>query len=413
MVRIKTIQKHVYAFVPLLMCSMALIVAPLSILPNGITLQQAFAKKTLDDFMQEQKKSPKWAAIVVDANEGKILYEKSAESKRYPASLTKMMTLYLLFEALERKKVSMSSSMYASKHAAAQPQTNVSLKKGSRITVNDAIAALIIRSANDVAVVVAEHLGGSVSGFARRMNAKAKELGMENTNFVNPHGLPDNRQVSTAMDMAKLSIALKRDFPQYYHHFKKTSFRFNGKTYNSHNRVLGRYPGVDGLKTGYIRASGFNLATSMNRGSTRLVGVIMGGATGAARDQEMINMLDRTLVAMRDQKEKAGTQYASLTVPTEPRKQLNDSAPYLSGKNWAVQVGAFPTVDQAKRAAAAARDIVPEPLAKAQLDISQVIKDNQVFNRSRMLYLSAEQARSVCDQLSLARKQCMVIRMEN
>ena len=461
-------------------------ILPADSIVDGVYVQEAEAKKrekakkkkTLPELVSEQKQTDKWAAIVVDANRGSILFEKNAELKRFPASLTKMMTLYLLFDSLDRKKTRLSTSMRASKRAAAQPQTNVSLKKGNTITVKQAIEALIIRSANDVAVVVAEHIGGSESGFIRKMNKKAKELGMSRTNFVNPHGLPNSRQISTAADMAKLSIALRRDFPHYYKYFKKTSFRFKGKTYTSHNRVLGRLPGVDGIKTGYIRASGFNLATSLTRGNTRIVAVVMGGKTGASRDQEMVNMLDRTLLALKAReaeerrlaaikaKEEKRRQQAAklaaearereqaawraaeakraaqaaqtaqidsgvpqalvdqrandqarfeqiLRAPVTPRRALTQTAPYLSGKNWAVQVGAFPTIEQAERAAAQAREIAPGFLSTATLDISQIQKGERVFNRSRMLFLSADQARNVCDRLSSARKQCIVIRMEN
>ena len=401
-------------------------------------------RKTLDDLMVEQKSSNKWAAIVVDANRGKIVYEDNAEKQRHPASLTKMMTLYLLFEAIEKRKMSGKTLMRVSRKAASQPQTNISLKKGNRITASQAIRALVVRSANDVAVVVAEHLGGSVSGFARQMNRKARELGMSKTKFYNPHGLPDKRQVTTALDMAKLSIALKRDFPGYYHHFKRTSFRFKRKTYKSHNRVVGKLPGADGIKTGYIRASGFNLATSITRGKTRLVGVILGGMTSAARDQEMIDMLDRTLPIARKQAEearlakiradqlakeeaerlarieaeraaRASERIEVADIPTSPvpiYDRLDRKAPYLAGKNWAVQVGAFPTVDQAERAAAVARRIAPTYLSKAKLHISQVSANNRIFNRSRLLYLTAQQARYVCDQLTNARKQCMVVKLE-
>lgn len=410
----------------------------------------------MDSLIEQQRASAKWAAVVVDANRGKIIYEDSAEEIRHPASLTKMMTLYLLFEAIEAGKLSGKTKMPVSTNAASQPQTNLSLKRGQSISASDAIRALVIRSANDVAVVVAEYLAGSVSGFAKKMNRKAKDLGMTKTKFYNPHGLPDKRQVTTALDMAKLSIALRRDFPGYYHHFKRTSFRYNGKTYKSHNRVLGKMPGVDGLKTGYIRMSGFNLATSLTRGQLRLVGVVMGGITGAARDQEMINMLDANievarrlaeearlakleedrkakeraeqlarLEAERQQGEYAG-EYALAeakvesiesrdlpTSPVQPRSKLDQTSPYLSGKNWGVQVGAFPTIEQAERAAASARRLVPTDLATSQLHISQVTTGGRLFNRSRLLYLSAQQARKVCDQLAAARKQCMVIRMEN
>ncbi len=236
----------------------------------------------------------RFAALVVNADDGQILYEVNAEEIRHPASLTKMMTLYLLFEAMKRGKLDMDSRLSVSSKAAAAPPTNIDLIPGDQITVKTAIESLIVRSANDVAMVVAEGLGGSQAEFADMMNAKARQLGMNDTNFENPSGLPDDQQVSTAYDLARLGIALKRDFPEYYQWFSITEFEFRGRYYEGHNRLLGRYPGTDGIKTGYIGKSGFNLVTSVKRGSWRLVGVIMGGRTAASRDQQMMDMLDNT-----------------------------------------------------------------------------------------------------------------------
>lgn len=370
--------------------------------------------------------------MVVDANDGTVLYEKNAESRRHPASLTKMMTLYLLFDALDKDKLTMNSLLNVSAKAAAQPQTNISLKSGDRIPVRSAIDALVIRSANDVAMVVAENLGGSLEGFARMMNRKASELGMSKTKFYNPAGLPDDRQVTTASDMARLGIALKRDFPQYYYVFKRDSFSYAGRTYETHNRVVGRYPGADGIKTGYIRASGYNLVTSVTRGDTRLIGVILGGYSSSARDQEMMNMLDRTIFAVASKKTTPALALAKVTpstaepsaappaastipsLPPEPEESLASATPpsFISERNWAIQVGAFPTLEQAERAARSARNIASLELAQSQLQISQVMKDGRVYNRARMIYLNADQARYACNQLVEQKKQCMVIRME-
>jgi len=240
--------------------------------------------------------NPKYAAIVVDVESGEILHAANAEETRYPASLTKMMTLYLLFEALEGRSMSLDQPLPVSSYAASKPASKLYVKAGSTIPVETAIQALIIKSANDVAVVVAEALGGSESHFARMMTAKARELGMHDTTFRNPHGLPDAGQTTTARDMATLSLRLMQDFPQYYHYFSRTRFAWKGKTITGHNRLLDNYPGADGLKTGFIRASGFNVATSAVRDGRRLVSVVMGGFTAASRDAHMADLLDRGFV---------------------------------------------------------------------------------------------------------------------
>ncbi|MDX1267461.1 MAG: D-alanyl-D-alanine carboxypeptidase family protein, partial [Oceanisphaera sp.] len=242
--------------------------------------------------LSQAQANPRYAAIVLDADSGEVLHASSADAARYPASLTKMMTLYLLFEAMDKGLMRTDTAMPVSAHAASMPQTNISLKKGERLRVRDAIPALVVRSANDVAVVVAEALGGTESEFARMMTAKARSMKMTATTFRNASGLPDNAQASTARDLAILSLRLMKDFPQHYHYFSTASFSFRGKTYYSHNRMVKNYAGVDGMKTGYIRASGFNVATSAVRGERRLIGVVMGGNTAQSRDAQMAKLLD-------------------------------------------------------------------------------------------------------------------------
>jgi len=240
-----------------------------------------------------QAGNPRYAGIVIDADSQEILYAENADRLRYPASLTKMMTLYLLFEALEEGRLGLDQPLPVSAYAAAKPASKLYVKPGSTIPVDQAIDALVIKSANDVAVVVAEALGGSDRHFARMMTDKARELGMQDTVFRNPHGLPDAGQVTTARDMAVLSRHLMRDFPQYYPRFSRTSFTWRGKTITGHNRLLKSYPGADGLKTGFIRASGFNVATSAVRGDRRLLTVVMGGFSAASRDAHTADLLDR------------------------------------------------------------------------------------------------------------------------
>lgn len=235
--------------------------------------------------------SSKYAAIVMDARTGKVLHSENADSRRYPASLTKMMTLYLVFEALQKGKITKSSPVVFSAQAATQPPTKIGVKAGSSITVEQAIYALITRSANDASMALAEKLGGSEQAFARMMTAKAQSLGMKSTVFRNPHGLPNTGQFTTARDMARLGIALREHYPQYYGYFSAKSFRFRGRNIANHNRLLGRVSGVDGIKTGYTRASGFNLVSSVTDGNRRLVAVVLGGQSGRARDARMAQLI--------------------------------------------------------------------------------------------------------------------------
>jgi D-alanyl-D-alanine carboxypeptidase len=237
--------------------------------------------------------APTSSAIVIDAASGQVLLQSNADAPAYPASLTKMMTLYLLFEALKKGEVKLEQPLPVSVTAASMPPTNLALVAGDTISVENAIQGMIIRSANDVAVVVAEGLSGSVDAFAAKMNAKAVALGMTHTRFRNPNGLPDVEQHTTARDIATLALALHRDFPQYYSYFTLARFTYHGRVYVTHNRFMLHYPGADGLKTGYINRSGFNLAASAVHNGRRLVGVIMGGRSPSLRDAAMWALLDQ------------------------------------------------------------------------------------------------------------------------
>lgn len=241
------------------------------------------------------KANPKYAGIVVDAKTGKTLYSSSADAYRYPASLTKIMTLYVVFEELEAGRLSLDSRLKVSKYASGRPPSKIGLKPGKTIRVKDAILALVTKSANDVATVVAENIGGSEKKFAERMTRTARQLGMKKTTFRNPHGLPNSGQRTSARDMATLGRAIQERFPQYYGYFKTRSYKYNGRTYGNHNRLLGRVKGVDGIKTGYIRASGFNLVTSVKRDGRHIVAVVMGGRSGKSRNAQMTKLINRYL----------------------------------------------------------------------------------------------------------------------
>jgi len=235
------------------------------------------------------------SAIVIDANTGKTLYASDANGRRYPASLTKMMTLYLTFEALAKGKIGKSSQVPFSANAAAEPPTKLGVKRGGSISVETAILSMVTKSANDSSTALAEFLGGDEANFARMMTAKARALGMSSTVFRNANGLPNPGQFTTARDMAILGIALREHFPQYYDYFSQQSFMYGKRRINGHNRLLGRIKGVDGIKTGYTRASGFNLVSSAKVGGRSIVAVVMGGTSGASRDNEMAKLINAYL----------------------------------------------------------------------------------------------------------------------
>ncbi len=406
--------------------------------------------------------NPRYAAIVVDVESGEVLHAANADETRYPASLTKMMTLYMLFEALENGELRLDSTLPVSSYAASRQASKLYVRAGSSLPVETAIQALVIRSANDVAVVVAEALGGSEENFGRMMTDRARQLGMPRTTFRNPSGLPDDRQVTTARDMATLSIRLMQDFPQYYHYFSQTRFSWNGNTITGHNRLLDNYPGADGMKTGFIRASGFNVATSAVRDDRRLVSVVMGGFTAASRDTHMADLLDRGFVraslfgrgdwvAQADfSGDRMGIEGAPASAPVTPaptrasevqlasRQASEPSLPDTaqgsandpirdlitrsesqdadaervvhrleSSSGWGVQVGAFSSPDNAREHASRAADRLTSELVGARVSVDAA-GDSKVF-RARLVNLDENQAYRACRSLAQEGMDCMVI----
>ena len=242
-----------------------------------------------------EARGPRHAAMVMDANTGAILHNEDGDEQRHPASLTKMMTLYLTFETIEQGRLSMSSTVQISDAATNVAPSKLDLDAGDEITVSDAIRALITKSANDVAVALAEKIGGSQANFVRLMNAKAKALGMTKTNFENSSGLPDSDQVTTARDMITLGLRLQDDFPQHYRLFAIREFTYHRHSFRNHNTLMNNFAGIDGIKTGYTQASGFNLVTSVRRNGRHLVAAVFGGRSAAARNGEMRILLTRAL----------------------------------------------------------------------------------------------------------------------
>ncbi len=383
--------------------------------------------------VNQAQANSRYSSIVIDADTGKVLHESNADAARYPASLTKMMTLYMLFEAIEQHKITLDTRMRVSTHAASMPQTNIGLLTGDSISVREAIPALIVRSANDVAAVVAEALGNNEANFGRMMTDKARRLGMYSTTFRNASGLPNGEQKTTARDLVTLSTRLMKDFPKYYHYFSTKSFSYKGTTYNSHNRMVRNTSGVDGLKTGFIRASGFNVATSAKRGNRRVVAVVMGGQTAIARDQHMAQLLDRsfnqghmhvanntrnTLITPATKVVRASTSvpapgpkpFSTLekkvepVISRQPQIQLQKAAMRMDD-GWAVQIGSYRESDRAHVHAQAAARWIPGEVVVTEVEIS-----SRKLYRARLVGLQESQARTACQNLTRQGLECLVVK---
>ena len=379
----------------------------------------------------------RYASFVMDADSLDVLYAKNADTRNYPASLTKIMTLYMLFDAMEHGKVTLETKMKVSKRAAGQPQTNIGLRYGDRISVKDAILALVTRSANDVATVIGEHLEKSEVNFAVAMTKRARELGMTKTSFRNASGLPNRRQKSTARDMAKLGLRIQRDFPQYYHYFRTKKFTYKGRTYGNHNNLLGRYSGTDGIKTGYTRASGFNLVSSVHQGGRHLIAVVFGGRTAKSRDRHMISLLNRgfkkaELIARNrspapipvarpafDDKgtiqlaaaqtvisDTAALQTGTDTLQTEASLQPTPSG---SDRDWGIQVGAYSSKGPAEAMIGTARTYLKAALKGSIDSVERVTRDHGTVYRSRITGLSEAGARNACALLARKHVPCVPV----
>jgi D-alanyl-D-alanine carboxypeptidase len=275
--------------------------------------------------------SPPTASIVVDGNTGAVLEQSNPDASRHPASLTKVMTLYLLFERLDAGKLRLDTPLTVSAHAAEQAPTKLGLKPGETISVEDAIKGIVTRSANDAAVVIAENLAGSEEAFAKLMTQKARALGMSQTTYVNASGLPDDDQVTTARDQALLGRAIQDRFPRYYRFFSTTEFVFRGDTIRGHNHLLGEVPGVDGIKTGFTTASGFNLLTSVHRDGRYVVGVVLGGRSASERDAHM-----RALIAANIGVASAHRGVPTVAIRTEAKPQTG--LPIMVARESATQM---------------------------------------------------------------------------
>ena len=360
-------------------------------------------------FLAPVSATAKYASIVVDVNTGRILHATNADTRNYPASLTKMMTLYIVFDSLNAGEITLKTKFKTSRRATQQPPSRLGLRKNQTITVKNAILSLVTKSANDVAVVIAENLSGSERAFALKMTAKARDLGMSRTTFRNASGLPHRGQMSTARDMAKLARALLTTHSSYYGYFSIKKFTYQGRGYKNHNKLLTSYEGVDGIKTGYIRAAGYNLVASAKRSKQRLIGVVFGGNSSKHRNRHMTKLLNKGFASID---RGTGVASASPLASIKKTKVAKSTAPIkaIKGFNWTVQVGAFAQYKQAYEAAQTAVDHASSHLKNGLIKIIPLKKRNgRTLHRARILGVSKRQAYRSCKYLKKKRMNCMVI----
>ncbi|MFC3076910.1 D-alanyl-D-alanine carboxypeptidase [Phenylobacterium terrae] len=417
------------------------------LLSVGLALSVALSGTTLPAPAQAAPsgwtQTPKYAAIVVDAKTGEVLYAKRADSPRYPASITKVMTLYLVMEQLAAGKLKLDDRVVISPRAAAQSPTKLGLRPGDSISVDDAMKALATKSANDIAVALAEHIGGTESRFAALMTLRAKELGMDNTHFANASGLPDSRQLTTARDLAILSRAVMRDYPQYYKLFSTRSFEFRGQNIRSHNRLLGRVPGVDGIKTGFTNASGYNIAVSGVQDGRRLITIVLGGPSGAARDNNAEDLMltgfsvlrrralgEQITVAQnlfepepsgpltRPSVEQGDTDQDGLKIvlasatpqpkaaAAKPAKKKDEPKTSSAKGKWTVQVGAFKKKSDAQEQLAHVKKRYGAPFTAA----NGITTAGGGRYRAQFTGLTEANAKAACRELQAKKQPCLVIK---
>ena len=400
---------------------------------------------TLAVVLAPQPSFAKYASIVVNETTGRVMYSRNADQRLFPASLTKVMTLYLVFEQLEQGKMTLDTRMKVSGVAAGRSPSKLYLKPGSTIKVRDAVMALITKSANDAATVIAEHIAGTEREFAKRMTRKAKALGMKRTNFRNASGLPHSQQHSTARDMARLAIAIRKDFPQHFKLFKTQHYSWKGKRFKNHNTLLRNFNGTDGIKTGYTRASGFNLIATVERDGVRLVGVVFGGRTGNSRDQHMRHLLtkqfkrvhilpkpllqakappaaDRIVEAPPPRPKAIALAHATppeqlALAPPRPRPartdlpELTDPQPAPAGEivDWGIQIGSFPGRASAHIAARDARAAADTIIGLHPARLRRVYLGSVALWQVQFRGLDEDQAREACTKLHQTGMSCIAV----
>lgn len=352
------------------------------------------------------------SSIIIDAETGDVLSSSNADSLRYPASLTKLMTLYITFNALDKGLIKFEDKLPVSRNAANRSPSKLGLKKGETITVRDAVLALIVKSANDCATVLAEGLGYSEENFAKTMTEVAQELGMKNTTFKNASGLPNRAQKTTARDMALLGAAMYHHFPEYYKLFATKKFTYNGRTYYTHNHLLKSFEGADGMKTGFTNAAGYNIVTSAERDGHRVIAVTMGHNTIRQRDTKVASLMKKGLqkLAMSDHIE-APNLYANADTHTYGEPSLIEAATVAdeapASDVWAVQIGAFSNYAKARNYAISVKKQLK--MAGAEIDIEPAQKGSAVIYRSKLVGFEKNEADKTCNSLKKSNKSCIVI----
>ena len=363
----------------------------------------------------------RYGAIVMDYDSGNTLFSFKPDRVSYPASLTKVMTLYLLFDALDQGRLRLDSTMPVSAHATRQAPSRLGVKVGERISVEDAIQALVTKSANDIAVVIAEAVGGSEDAFAEMMTRKARAIGMANTTYRNASGLPNKGQVSSPRDQALLARAMIRNHNRYYHYFATRQFRWQGQTIMTHNRLMLRYEGADGIKTGYINASGFNLIASAKRDGRRLIGVVFGGESGGWRDNNMAQILDKGFARLHSgdtsAAEEADTSDVDDLLAATGKAPAGKRKPGAVAKakndkddGWGIQVGNYSNYKQAQHSASAAAKRLGALGSHADVDVMKVTFGAKTQFRSRLNGFTESQARAACQRLSRLKQDCLIVK---
>ena len=341
----------------------------------------------------------KKAAIIVDFETKEVLFEKNADTKNYPASLSKIMTLYIVFDYINKGKLNYEDEMLVSSTAASRSPSKLYLEEGSSIKVRDAINALIIKSANDVATVVSEKISGSEKDFAKLMTKYARELGMNNTTFKNASGLPNRGQLTTARDISKLSYALIKNFPEEYKLFSQTSFEWNGKVYKTHNKLMLKYDGADGIKTGYIKASGFQLAFSAVRDDKRVIGVYFGGDTGKQRNDRLKFYMDNAFKKLNIE---------NINVKKEKENKNTKKQTSINKENYSIVVGTFKYRKNAEKQINLIKSKYPITTSSKESKIVFIEVSGKKLYESRFINFSKKDAYQACSRLAKYGRDCFV-----
>ena len=427
--------------------------------PPAKARAKAASRNTSSSWVANPAVSARDAYLIVDATSGRELASDRADELRHPASITKLMTIYLIFSALDSGRLSLGDALPVSVNALNAPPTKIGMTPGGTVNVRDATMALVTRSANDAAVLLAEGIAGSEEAFARLMTQKARQLGMSSTVFRNASGLPNSEQVTTARDLAKLANALMRDYPHYYAIFSTQSYTYRGRVLTNHNRMLGNYDGADGLKTGYTVASGFNLVMSAVRDNRRLIGVVMGGTSASQRDRTMAALMDRGFALAQAmqlspwtslrkpgsarytaaqfdpgssfaeayrppaaaQPQQVSPKYAGFVAPapatqgSTPAVAAATAAPPAMPDtpglgSWVIQVGSFSEPQAAQAAVERASAALPNARSASAI-VDEVQMANRTFHRARLINLSQEQAIEGCKRLEKRKIYCSALQV--